>query len=213
MDNVVPIRKNSMTPAQSKVWSAMLAEMAVTKDKSLYIKLYQHFAPKVKAYIIRLGVMEATAEELMQEAMLNMWRKSHLFQPEKSAASTWLFTLARNQSIDWMRKQKYPEYSLENMQDRSEEVSDADLGEKTVQSERIAQAISQLPESQAQVVYMSFFEGRSHSEIADRLMIPLGSVKSRIRLAADKLKVALRGEQSLRAEQSSEDELSLGDEQ
>jgi len=213
VDNVVPIRKNSMTPAQSKVWSAMLAEMAVTKDKSLYIKLYQHFAPKVKAYIIRLGVMEATAEELMQEAMLNMWRKSHLFQPEKSAASTWLFTLARNQSIDWMRKQKYPEYSLENMQDRSEEVSDADLGEKTVQSERIAQAISQLPESQAQVVYMSFFEGRSHSEIADRLMIPLGSVKSRIRLAADKLKVALRGEQSLRAEQSSEDELSLGDEQ
>ena len=85
--------------------------------------------------------------------------------------------------------------------------------EKTVQSERIAQAISQLPESQAQVVYMSFFEGRSHSEIADRLMIPLGSVKSRIRLAADKLKLALRGEQTLRAEQSSEDELSLGDEQ
>jgi len=201
VDNVVPIRKNSMTPVQSKVWSAMLSEMAITKDKSLYIQLYQHFAPKVKAYIIRLGVMEATAEELMQEVMLNMWRKSHLFQSNKSAASTWLFTLARNQSIDWMRKQKYPEYSLDDMQERSEEISDADTGEQTVQSERIAQAIGQLPESQAQVVYMSFFEGRSHSEIADRLMIPLGSVKSRIRLAAEKLKLTLRGEGSLGGEE------------
>ena len=201
MVNVVPIRKNSMTAIQSKVWSAMLAEMAVTKDKSLYIQLYQHFAPKVKAYIIRLGVMEATAEELTQEAMLNMWRKSHLFQPDKSAASTWLFTLARNQSIDWMRKHKYPEYSLDNMQGGIEEVSETDIGEQSVQSERIAQAISQLPEKQAQVVYMSFYEGRSHSEIADRLMIPLGSVKSRIRLAAEKLKLTLRGELSLGGEQ------------
>jgi RNA polymerase sigma-70 factor (ECF subfamily) len=94
-----------------------------------------------------------------------------------------------------MRKQKYPEYSLDNMQDRLEEASDADIGEQTVQSERIAQAITQLPENQAQVIYMSFYEGRSHSEIADRLMVPLGSVKSRIRLAAEKLKLTLRGEQ------------------
>ena len=179
----------------------MLADMAVTKDKSLYIQLYQHFAPKVKAYIIRLGVMEATAEELAQEAMLNMWRKSHLFRPDKSAASTWLFTLARNQSIDWMRKQKYPEYSLESIQEPSEDISSVDMGEQSVQSDRIAQAISQLPESQAQVIYMSFFEGRSHSEIADKLMIPLGSVKSRIRLAAEKLKLTLRGEFSLGGEQ------------
>jgi len=107
----------------------MLAEMAVTKDKSLYVQLYQHFAPKVKAYIIRLGMMEATAEELTQEAMLNMWRKSHLFQPGKSAASTWLFTLARNQSIDWMRKQKYPEYSWDDIQESSDDVSGVDTQE------------------------------------------------------------------------------------
>ena len=172
----------------------MLAEMAVTKDKSLYVQLYQHFAPKVKAYIIRLGVVEATAEELTQEAMLNMWRKSHLFQPGKSAASTWLFTLARNQSIDWMRKQKYPEYSWDDIQESSDDVSGVNTGEQAVQSERVALAISQLPENQAQVVYMSFYEGCSHSEIAERLNVPLGSVKSRIRLAAEKLKLTLRGE-------------------
>lgn len=192
-----------MTPIQSKVWTEMLSEMAVTKDKSLYIELYQHFAPKVKAYITRLGLTEATAEELTQEAMLNMWRKSHLFRPDKSAASTWLFTLARNQSIDWMRKQKYPEYSLDNIQEHSEDVSQVDEGEQTVESERIVQAISNLPESQAQVIYMSFFEGRSHSEIADSLKIPLGSVKSRIRLAVKKLKLTLRDELPSRDTQSS----------
>ncbi|MDX2465649.1 MAG: sigma-70 family RNA polymerase sigma factor [Porticoccus sp.] len=183
-----------MTSTNTQVWSDLLVEMAVTQDKSLYIKLYRHFAPKIKAYIIRLGVADAAAEELVQEAMLNMWRKAHLFNPEKSAASTWLFTLARNQSIDWMRKQKYPEYSLDSLPEYSECVPESDLGEKAVLCERMAQAISQLPESQSQVIYMSFFEGRSHSEIADRLTIPLGSVKSRIRLAVEKLKLTLRGE-------------------
>ena len=90
-----------------------------------------------------------------------------------------------------MRKQKYPEYSLDSL---PECVPESDLGEKAVLCERMAQAISQLPESQSQVIYMSFFEGRSHSEIADRLTIPLGSVKSRIRLAVEKLKLTLRGE-------------------
>lgn len=194
MHVAVPWGQASMTSTNTQVWSELLAEMAVTQDKSLYIKLYRHFAPKIKVYIIRLGVADAAAEELVQEAMLNMWRKAHLFNPEKSAASTWLFTLARNQSIDWMRKQKYPEYSLDSLPEYSKCVAESDLGEKAVLCERMAQAISQLPESQSQVIYMSFFEGRSHSEIADRLTIPLGSVKSRIRLAVEKLKLTLRGE-------------------
>ena len=178
----------------SKDWSRMLATMASTQDKSLYIELYRHFAPKVKAYITRLGIHEATAEELTQEAMLNMWRKGHLFDPKKSAASTWLFTLARNQSIDWMRRRKYPEYSLDNMAINLEEATESDLAEVSVSCEQIAEVIHALPESQAQVIYMSFYEGRSHAEIADKLMIPLGSVKSRIRLAVEKLKMALGGE-------------------
>jgi RNA polymerase sigma-70 factor (ECF subfamily) len=184
-----------MTANNKQVWSDILVEMAATQDKSLYIELYRHFAPKIKAYIIRLGIVDAAAEELTQEAMLNMWRKAHIFDPAKSAASTWLFTLARNQSIDWMRRQKYPEYSLDSLPEYSECASDSDLGEKIVLCERMVQAISQLPESQSQVVYMSFFEGRSHSEIADKLTIPLGSVKSRIRLAVEKLKLTLRGEE------------------
>jgi RNA polymerase sigma-70 factor, ECF subfamily len=194
-EQTVPVRKECVQPSQPENWSGLLAEMAISQDKTLYIQLYRNFAPKVKAYILRLGVVEATAEELTQEAMLSMWRKAHLYKPEKAAASTWIFTLARNQSIDWMRRQKYPEYSLDHWHESAEVSLALDTVEQTVMCDRIGAVINELPESQSQVIYMSFFEGRSHSEIAEKLKIPLGSVKSRIRLAAEKLKLKLRGEQ------------------
>jgi len=186
VENVV-----AMTQVNSSAdWSDLLQQFSESKDKRLYVQLFQHFAPKVKAYIIRLGLVETTAEELMQETMLSVWRKSHLYNRSKAAASTWIFTLARNQSIDWMRKQKYPEYSLDDWNE--EPVDHPHEGESMVTSDRMAKAISKLPENQAQVIYMSFFEGRSHSDISDRLGVPLGSVKSRIRLASEKLKTMWR---------------------
>jgi RNA polymerase sigma-70 factor (ECF subfamily) len=121
--------------------------------------------------------------------MLAVWRKAHMFNGAKAAASTWIFTLARNQSIDWMRSQKYPQYEYD---DEQAQVEDSELieseGEAEVVSNRMAAAIKTLPENQAQVIFMSFFEGRSHGEIAKRLDIPLGSVKSRLRLASEKLR-------------------------
>lgn len=188
VSNIVNIKQSEPT---CKEWSQMLASLAESRDKKLYAQLFHHFAPKVKAYIIRLGVNGAAAEELTQEVMLSVWRKAHMYHIEKAAASTWIFTLARNQSIDWMRKQKYPEYSLEEW---SETAMEDGKGEETVTSDRMIKAIETLPEKQAQVIYMSFFEGRSHGDIASRLDIPLGSVKSRIRLAAEKLKVIWGGE-------------------
>ncbi len=188
VSNIVNIKQSEPT---CKEWSQMLASLAESRDKKLYAQLFHHFAPKVKAYIIRLGVNGAAAEELTQEVMLSVWRKAHMYHIEKAAASTWIFTLARNQSIDWMRKQKYPEYSLEEW---SETAMEDGKGEQTVTSDRMIKAIETLPEKQAQVIYMSFFEGRSHGDIASRLDIPLGSVKSRIRLAAEKLKLIWGGE-------------------
>lgn len=188
VSNIVNIKQSEPT---CKEWSQMLADLAATRDKKLYAQLFHHFAPRVKAYIIRLGVNGAAAEELTQEVMLSVWRKAHMYHMEKAAASTWIFTLARNQSIDWMRKQKYPEYSLEEW---SETAMEEGQGEQSVTSDRMIKAIETLPEKQAQVIYMSFFEGRSHGDIASRLDIPLGSVKSRIRLAAEKLKLIWGGE-------------------
>ncbi len=186
VENIIAIQPKET----AQDWSALLSQLAETKDKQLYIQLFRHFAPKIKAYIIRLGLMDSTAEELMQETMLSVWRKSHMYNRSKAAASTWIFTLARNQSIDWMRKQKYPEYGLEEWHEEPDD--SVDECEQVVTSDRMAKAIERLPENQAQVIYMSFFEGRSHSDISDRLGIPLGSVKSRIRLASEKLKLMWR---------------------
>ncbi len=189
VDNIVQLSQADMA---SSDWSDLLGSLAVKPDKKIYARLFNHFAPKVKAYILRLGVAVSAAEEVTQEVMLSVWRKAHMYHPEKAAASTWIFTLARNQSIDWMRKQKYPQYSLDEW---SETASESGQGEQEVLSDRVAKAIRQLPEKQAQVIYMSYFEGRSHGDIASRLDIPLGSVKSRIRLASEKLKQIWGGEQ------------------
>jgi RNA polymerase sigma factor (sigma-70 family) len=186
VENVVTLTQ----PDVAQNWSDILAEMAETKDKVLYVSLFKHFAPKIKAYIMRLGLVDTTAEELMQETMLSVWRKGHMYNRSKAAASTWIFTLARNHSIDLMRKQKYPEYSLEEWHEEPDQTND--VCADTVTADRLGKAISKLPENQAQVIHMSFFEGRSHADISDRLGIPLGSVKSRIRLASDKLKTMWR---------------------
>jgi len=187
VDNVIAMHRQQM----SENWSERLASFAETRDKAIYIQLFRHFAPKIKAYIIRLGLVESTAEELTQETMLSVWRKASMYDRSKAAASTWIFTLARNQSIDWMRKQKYPEYSLEDAHFESE-MKEEGQGEQAVTASKMSRSIDKLPENQAQVIYMSFFEGRSHSEIAERLGLPLGSVKSRIRLASEKLKMIWR---------------------
>lgn len=186
VENIVAIPQQEM----KNNWSDLLVQLAERRDKQIYIAIFRHFAPKIKAYIARLGLVESTAEELMQETMLAVWRKAHMYNRSKAAASTWIYTLARNLSIDWMRKQKYPEYGLEAWHEEPDE--DRNSGEDEVTADRLQKAISQLPEKQAQVIYMSFFEGRSHTDISDRLGIPLGSVKSRLRLASEKLKMIWR---------------------
>lgn len=189
MDNVVVMNQQF----SSSDWSDMLHQLSVEKDKTLYVQLFRYFAPRVKSYITRLGLVDSAAEELMQETMLSVWRKAHMYNRSKAAASTWIFTLARNHSIDWMRKQKYPVYSIDEWNEEPEESeTQAHSGEQLVTADRMEKAIKKLPESQAQVIYMSFFEGRSHSDISERIGIPLGSVKSRIRLASEKLKMIWR---------------------
>lgn len=166
-------------------WSACLTALAESRDKSEFARLFSHFAPRVKSYILRLGMPEASAEEITQEAMLLVWRKAHLFNRAKASASTWIFTLARNQSIDRMRRDKMPLYELPEEEPDPDE---RDMNEHGVLEDRMRAAIETLPENQAQVLHLSYYEGKSHSEIADQLGIPLGSVKSRLRLAFSKLK-------------------------
>ena len=181
------IRVNPETEKPVEHWSSQLVLLAETKDKQVYAGLFSHFAPRLKSYAMRLGMNDVTAEEMAQEALLNVWRKAHMFNPEKAVASTWIFTLTRNLCIDRMRKEQYP--MVELPEESIEEGSDR-FGENAVVARQVAEIVSQLPEKQAEVVYRSFYQGLSHSEIAADLDIPLGSVKSRMRLAFQKMKSA-----------------------
>ena len=176
---------STVTSDQVEPWSALLLRLGDERDKAVFAELFQHFAPRLQTYIMRLGMPRASAEELSQEAMLLVWRKAEMYNPAKARASSWIFTLARNLCIDRMRKEKAVE--CEFFEDQLEH-EQAEPPEQRLLEDRMQKSIALLPENQAQVLQLCFYEGKSHAEIARQLAIPLGSVKSRMRLAFDKLK-------------------------
>src|SRR4051812_4176006 len=178
-----------MTP-QAPELNALLGRVAATRDRAAFAALFAHFAPRVKAYLLRLGAPSALAEDLAQEALLNLWRKAHLFDPAKASAATWLFTIARNLRIDAIRREKRPELDPEDFLPQPEAAADDGLA-LADEENRLRAALKDLPADQIQVVELSFFADKPHSEIAQQLGIPLGTVKSRLRLAMARLKRVL----------------------
>jgi len=159
-----------MTPDASEL-NALLGRVAADRDRAAFAALFAHFAPRIKAYLLRLGAPPPVAEDLAQEAMLSLWRKAHLFDAAKASAATWLFTIADPE--DFM-----PEAGPA-----------ADDGLVLADGEtRLRAALKMLPPDQIQVVELSFFADKPHSQIAAELGIPLGTVKSRLRLAMARLK-------------------------
>jgi len=170
--------------------NALLGRVAVNRDRAAFALLFSHFAPRIKAYLLRLGPPAAVAEDLAQEALLNLWRKAHLFDPAKASAATWLFTIARNLRIDAIRREKRPELDPEDFMPETGPAADEGLGLADDEA-RLRLALKELPADQIQVVELSFFADKPHSQIAAELGIPLGTVKSRLRLAMARLKRAL----------------------
>jgi RNA polymerase sigma-70 factor (ECF subfamily) len=179
----------AMTPEAGEL-NALLGRVAQDRDRAAFAALFAHFAPRVKAYLLRLGAPPALAEDLAQEALLSLWRKAHLFDPAKASAATWLFTIARNLRIDVIRREKRPELDPEDFLPGSEAAADDRMASADNEA-RLRSALKQLPPDQIQVVELSFFADKPHSEIAVALGIPLGTVKSRLRLAMARLKRAL----------------------
>ena len=157
--------------------------------------LFAHYAPRIKSFLMRKGASESSAEELSQEAMLSVWRKADRFDPQTASAGTWIFTVARNLRIDTLRKEKrlsfYPDDPLFVPEPEMPPDTAISMVETRV---RIKAAITGLPEARAEVVRLSFYEDKSHREIAQELDLPLGTVKSRLRLAMRKLRSALGAE-------------------
>ena len=175
-------------PSPSDEMSALLVAIAATRDRQVFARLFEYYAPRLKAYLMRHGTDNAAAEELAQEAMLTVWRKADSFDPYKASASTWIYTIVRNLRIDALRKTYRPEVDA----DDPAFVPDAPcMPDDALQSnqleKRVRAALGQLPEEQALVVRLSFFEYKPHGEIAQELSLPLGTVKSRLRLAMRRL--------------------------
>lgn len=167
----------------------LLARVA-SGDREAFARLFAAYAGKVKGYLLRLGAPGAVAEDLAQDAMVAIWRRAASFDSTKAKASTWIFVIARNAWIDKLRREK-TELAYRSTTIVSEESEDESPDEASIRGqteEQVAAAMATLSEDQRQVVRLSFFEDRPHSEIAERLSLPLGTVKSRLRLALMKLR-------------------------
>lgn len=173
-----------------------LLAVANKRSREDFAKLYEHFAPRLKAYMMRNGADAATADDLAQEALAQVWRKADRYDPSKAAASSWIFRVARNLQIDKFRKKKFQEVDLEAVAERPDVGIDShDRSIARIDSQRVHELIQSLPQDQLDVVHLAFFQGLTHTEIGIHLDIPLGTVKSRLRLAFNRLRQTI-GDQS-----------------
>lgn len=166
----------------------LIGAIAAHADRAAFAELFGYFAPRVKSYMLRLGTGPLQAEELAQETLLTVWRKAAAFDRAKAAPSTWIFTIARNLRIDAARRARHRE-PVEDPSDTPDAEPGPEAALAALQSEGIVrEALAKLPPEQAEVVRLSFFSDKAHSEIAEQLNLPLGTVKSRLRLAMGRLR-------------------------
>lgn len=169
--------------------AALLTRVARERSEAAFGALFNHYGPRVKTYLTRIGCSAAEAEELTQEAMLTVWRRAESFDCHKAAASTWIFTIARNRRIDALRrKQLWQSDACVDIDELQAFIPDPAYGTEEqalidVGSAQIMLQMKQLPLNQQEVLRMAFLEEKTHQEISDSLSLPLGTVKSRIRAA------------------------------
>lgn len=172
----------------------LMGRVARVQDRDAFAELFAFYAPRVKGYLMRIGAGEALAEELAQEVMITVWRKAGLYDRRQASVSTWIFRIARNRRIDAARRAAKPDLSPDEpaLLPEAPPAPDDQLsaGER---DEAVRAALDQLPAEQVALLQAAFYEGLSHSEIAAREGLPLGTVKSRIRLAFGRLRAALQG--------------------
>jgi len=188
------------TTTTAQPWDEALTFVALKRDQQAYADLFNYFAPRLRAFGMKMFGNEQQALEMVQDTMLNVWKKAALFDASRGCASTWIFTIARNVRFDMLRKK----------QSRKDDISADDLwlnGEypepaaddaaaqwdNQLLTENLAPHFNQLPPAQREVMEKVYLQEKTHQEVADELAIPLGTVKSRIRLALDRLREALDG--------------------
>jgi RNA polymerase sigma-70 factor (ECF subfamily) len=182
-------------PKTSADFAGLVARVAQERDREAFIVLFDHFAPRLNGYLVRMGTEQALAEEITQDALATLWRKASLFDPSKSSVSTWLYRVARNRRIDLARRDRTgridhddpsilppPAESLDHQLDAQQ------------REDAVRAALAVLPPEQLELVRLAFFEAKTHSDIAAETGLPLGTVKSRLRLAFTRLRRQLEAE-------------------
>ena len=173
-------------------FAEMIRLIAETRDRQAFQAIYLHFGPRLKSFLQRGGADPGVAEEVVQETMINVWRKASLFDPAKAAVSTWIFTIARNARISQIRRQNRPEPDHADPAFAPDPTPQPlDIVAREQDAERVKRAVAELPAEQQDVLKLAFFEDQSHSAVANALDLPLGTVKSRIRLALQRIRADL----------------------
>ena len=181
-----------VTGPASDPFAELMERIASRGDRAAFATLFDHYAPRVKGYLARLGLEPARAEDLAQEVMVAVWRKAGSFDRSKASVSTWIYRIARNRRIDLFRRERTATLDADDPQLNPEALPQPDAGLEAAQREvQVAAALADLPAEQRDMVRAAFYEYLSHSEIAERFGLALGTVKSRLRLAFEKLRIRL----------------------
>ena len=162
------------------------------QDKSAYLQLFDHFAPRLKGYLMRSGMSDAQAEDIVQDAMLSVWRKAHLFDPHRAAVSSWIYQIARNRQIDVIRKEKRPVPEELKQPEETEEDASQIVGLEQ-ELGKLRDALQTLSPDQRQMIEHAYLGELSHKDIQEKTGLPLGTIKSRIRLGLTRLRHELKG--------------------
>ncbi|HTQ71502.1 MAG TPA: sigma-70 family RNA polymerase sigma factor [Acidocella sp.] len=184
----IPVSPVESVPLDAGALVQLIRRVAGCQDRQAFAALFKHFAPRVKAYLLKTGLSQAAAEELSQEVMLSLWRKAGQFDPARAGAASWIFAIARNARIDHARR-------LRNLPPAPEEEALTPSAETAIlaaeRDGRVGAALKTLSQDQQVILSLSFFSDLPHAAIADRLNLPLGTVKSRIRLGLARLRLLL----------------------
>lgn len=188
--------QRSRSPTLPAVVTAeWMKQVAENRDEAAFQELFSAFGPRVKALLLRQGADVDTAEDIAQETLLTVWRKAHLFHADKGSVSTWIFTIARNLRIDRIRREVvWQEFNEETHDGPCDDPLPDQNVAQAQEGDMIRSVLATLPPEQFEVIHLSYIEGLSHSEISERLGLPLGTVKSRMRLAYQKVRSAIEGE-------------------
>jgi RNA polymerase sigma-70 factor, ECF subfamily len=177
-------QKDHDKQAQEAHFRALIKRVAQNHDRQAFGQLFDHFAPRLKSFMMRKNASAELAEDLVQEAMIAVWKKAGLYEPSKGSVTTWVFTIARNLRIDRIRRDIHmPTVELGDYDEPSEALEGEELLGRKQEDGLVSRALQNIPDEQRQVLLLSFVEDMPQSEIAEKLGIPLGTVKSRMRLA------------------------------